>query len=369
MESYGAILENARIEKKIDIDTASRETAIDARYLKGLEDEDASVFPGESYMVGFLRNYAEYLDVDSERVTGLYRSKVLQEAPAPEALLKKQRPAFLLPLLVGVSALALAAAIAVVSIFVSRRVALVRGGADSEGGPRVKEFQLSSKPLNERLHKGDKILFPTDNGNIIITVSGAMPSLALDTPVGTLCVDLAEESELDIDGDARSDLIVYVSEISLTDETRGAETRMILKDSLSGEIAAEEAQPSKIDAAPIESASALPAGKKPYVILEDNRAYSFTVNATFRGSCEFRYRIDRRAAEENYFMNGETLTMTSFNALRLWMSNCNAVKFSIVADAKNYELDIGKAGQVLAQDIKWVRDSNNVYRLVVLELD
>jgi hypothetical protein len=53
----------------------------------------------------------------------------------------------------------------------------------------------------------------------------------------------------------------------------------------------------------------------------------------------------------------------------LWISNINAVKFTIIADLKSYDLDIGKAGQVVAQDIKWIKDTDGKYKLVVIELD
>ena len=61
--------------------------------------------------------------------------------------------------------------------------------------------------------------------------------------------------------------------------------------------------------------------------------------------------------------------MTANNGVRVWMSNGNTVKFTVVADTKNYDLEIGKAGQVLVQDIKWVRDTEGKYKLVVVELD
>ena len=61
--------------------------------------------------------------------------------------------------------------------------------------------------------------------------------------------------------------------------------------------------------------------------------------------------------------------MTANNGVRVWTSNGNTVKFTVIADTKNYDLEIGKAGQVLVEDIKWVRDSEGKYRLVVVELD
>ena len=83
----------------------------------------------------------------------------------------------------------------------------------------------------------------------------------------------------------------------------------------------------------------------------------------------FRYKVDRHDPVESYFTSGEVVTMTANNGIRLWMSNCNTLKFSIIADSKSYDLEIGKAGQVLVEDIKWIKDTDGKYKLVVIELD
>ena len=106
-----------------------------------------------------------------------------------------------------------------------------------------------------------------------------------------------------------------------------------------------------------------------HVILEDNRAYPFTVNASFRNACLFRYKVDRNDSVETYFSKGEVFTATPHNGIRLWISNANSVKFTIIADSKSYDLDIGAAGQILVEDIKWIKDSDGRYKLVVFELD
>ena len=60
MESYGAILREKRESKDLSIEQVSREAAITVQYLNGLENEKDEIFPGEPYLVGFLKNYAEY---------------------------------------------------------------------------------------------------------------------------------------------------------------------------------------------------------------------------------------------------------------------------------------------------------------------
>ena len=81
MDSYGEILRNARQVKGLDIDTVARETSIISSYIEGLENEDNSAFPGEAYLMGFLKNYSEYLGLDSSQVIILYKNKIYQKLP------------------------------------------------------------------------------------------------------------------------------------------------------------------------------------------------------------------------------------------------------------------------------------------------
>ena len=112
MDSYGELLRKAREEKGLDVEAASRETSISVSFIKGIEDEDISAFPGEAYMQGFMRNYAEYLSVNPDIVLNLYRSKKLQESPVPEGLIVHEKPWFFWPAI----ALAACAVLAVVFI-------------------------------------------------------------------------------------------------------------------------------------------------------------------------------------------------------------------------------------------------------------
>ena len=228
------------------------------------------------------------------------------------------------------------------------------------------KIEITEKKFNDRVYKGDQLLIPTENGgSIVLTVKDTLSSFGLETPNGTFYVDLAEESEIDIDGDNLSDLILYVSDISSTDYKRGAEISVLLRHGF----VVDNASSDSVDLEEIPFANELK-NKHPYkVILEDNRAYPFTVNISFRGSCLFRDRVDRNPAIETYFERGELFTATPKNAIRLWISNANALKISIIADARTFDLDIGEAGKILVEDIKWIKDSDGKYKLVVIELD
>ena len=361
MESYGDRLKKVREARNLDYETIARETTISPIYLKGIEEEDTSVFPGEPYFIGFLRKYAEYLDVDPAPIVKMYQGKKLQESPIPEGLIVHEKPHYFWPLIISGVLLFIGAVVALVIIFVLPRLKKDTSNVVLDGSNTSKTYEMAEKTLSTRLYVGDKIKYQTDKGDIILTVSDTLSSFGFQCPVGTLYTELAEEAELDIDGDSRVDLIVYVSDISATDSSRGAEVRI----SRHGDGTALSSTVQ--DSVPL--ASEISSGHKQLVVFEDNRAYPFTLNGSFRGPCMFRYRVDRRENVESYFSSGELVTMTANNGVRVWMSNSNAVKFTIIADSKTYNLDIGKAGQVLVEDIKWIRDTDGKYKLVVIELD
>ncbi len=363
MESYGELLQKTRESKQIDLDRASREISIEKRYLQGLESEDNAVFPGDAYMVGFLKNYAEYLDLDSEFLLKLYRNKQIQEAPLPQGLYEPHTNKRIIPFVVIPIFLLVAVAVTVLILLNVKKKKAPEEGVIVSGSTKNHQYELSDKKFVQRVYKGDQLLVPTENdGKIILTVRDTLSAFGIDTPSGVFYIELSEESELDINGDNISDMIVYVSDISSTDEKRGAEINILLRHGMSQEaatIASEE----------IPFASEVKSAHPYKVIHEDNRAYPFTINASFRGPCLFRDRVDNSQAVESYFARGDLFTATPRNGIRLWISNFNTVKITIIADSKSFDLDIGAAGQIYVEDIKWIKDTDGKYKLVVLELD
>lgn len=370
MESYGAILKKAREEKKLDIETIERDTTITRLYIEALENEEADTFPGEPYLIGFLRNYAEYLGVDSAEVIKLYHAKRIQESPVPEGLLIKHRPAWIIPTVVAVSVL-IAGGLFLGAYFITKSVKAkeIENQKIIEQNARSHQYTATVKGETKRLYKGDQILVSAGEGkgDIVLTVRNTLEKLTLETPAGNQIIELSEERVLDTDGDGLNDIIIYLSDISATDETRGAEIRMLAKTESESVAVAEEIEESDI----IEASSLSTAQKsiRQTLVLEDSRAYPFTVSVTFRGACVFRYKVDRNEYIEDYFTSGDIVNVTASNGVRLWMSNINAMKIQITAGTTIYDLEVGKAGQVQAEDIRWVKESDGKYRLVVVELD
>lgn len=365
MDSYGALLRKAREAKDISIETAARETSISQQYIVALENESTGVFHGEAYVVGFLRNYGDYLELDSKRLISLYHNALIQEAPTPEGLIERPKPPFFLPAIIFGSVLIVTAIVLITIYFKVVRPRQIEKQNESAISKKVqqKTYELTDKPLNERLYVGDQILIPVSGGNIVFTVaSDTNARLGLQTPQGLQYFELSETRELDVDGDNSFDVVVDVWEISADDNSRGAEVYIMLRDSSIVETNTEATSTS----IPMLSSGQQ---KRQTVIIDDNRAYPFKLNASFRNACVFRYEVDRKESVENYYTNGDAVTMTANNKVRIWIANGITVKFQVIAGGRTYDLEIGKAGEVMVEDIKWIRSDDNHFRLVVEELD
>jgi len=68
MTRLGETLRTQREKKGITLEQAASDTRIREKFLKALEDSDYQTLPGTVYTKGFLRNYAEYLELDTEEL-------------------------------------------------------------------------------------------------------------------------------------------------------------------------------------------------------------------------------------------------------------------------------------------------------------
>jgi Helix-turn-helix domain len=59
----------------VELAQIEADTHIRTRYLKALEDERFDLIPGDAYVRGFLRTYADYLGLDSELFVDEYKAR------------------------------------------------------------------------------------------------------------------------------------------------------------------------------------------------------------------------------------------------------------------------------------------------------
>ncbi|MFW5808240.1 MAG: helix-turn-helix domain-containing protein, partial [Spirochaetota bacterium] len=95
MESIGERFRSLREERGVSIKEVCEETNISPTYLEALENEDFDKFPGETYITGFIRSYAEYLRIDPEELIKAYKGYKIGESVTPlEELTRPTTPSF-----------------------------------------------------------------------------------------------------------------------------------------------------------------------------------------------------------------------------------------------------------------------------------
>ncbi len=82
-QKLGEILRQRRESKGITLEQAAEDTRIREKFLAALESGDDRWLPGAVYTKGFLRNYADYLDLDGSELVGVYTAERSMTPEAP----------------------------------------------------------------------------------------------------------------------------------------------------------------------------------------------------------------------------------------------------------------------------------------------
>ena len=373
MESLGNKLKTAREAKGLTYDYVSCEINISARYLEALELEDFSRFPGEPYVRGFLKNYGDYLGINSDELLSLYRSMKLQEQPIPvEQLLKGPSP---VPKIIGAIAIALAVlAIAGGAISVIYKLSKKDPVAVAAARP-VSEYAMSTDFLERRLYPGDSVLVTVDNNSYKLVLSNLSDAITITTPMGNVMLDLGQELTVDLNNDGFQELRIIAADFVKNDSALGAllrfEHESFSQATAFGSGLNGEGSPADDSAIPIETINT---GRETITIIQPViSAFPFTLRAVFQGYCLFRYEIlserNRPGRSEQYYQRSEEINVTAQNGIRLGISNAQAVKLQAIGGDRTIPFETGSAGEVVAADLRWVRDEDNRYRLVLIRLD
>ena len=74
-DSVGAMLARARRQRDQEVADVAANLRIRRVYLQAIEEGRYAELPGTTYAVGFVRSYAEYLDLDSEFLVERFQRK------------------------------------------------------------------------------------------------------------------------------------------------------------------------------------------------------------------------------------------------------------------------------------------------------
>jgi cytoskeletal protein RodZ len=129
----GNSLREARLRQGLEIPRIEAETKIRGKYLRALEEEQFEVLPGDTYVKGFLRTYADYLGLEGQLYLDEYNSRftTAEETPVTQSTAPKRRSR---PVESNFIVIALAGIVAVTVLVL---VGLREAGEDPQNEPPI----------------------------------------------------------------------------------------------------------------------------------------------------------------------------------------------------------------------------------------
>jgi len=392
MESIGEKLKTKREELGYSIEQIARDTNIAKRYIEALEVEDFDAFPGEPYLIGFLRTYSEYLGLKSDEIIGLYQNFKIQEQPVPMEELIEKKSRGPLGLIIGI-VIVVGGLIAAGIIFLPDLLPLGGGkdtaAAEEEAIDSIEAegtiYEMNDEILERRFLEGDSVLITFNGEEAPIQLLEVSDELTLKTAVEETSLKLGEEKRLDLNGDGKEDILVYLRDLENEDEQQSVVLRFdkFTQASVARASGGEEEQPAtdrlgpesgepggppaggdtQMTTASLGSTDVNSRKQTLMVIDEAPRPEPITLNMVFRGYCLLRYVSDDRVREERYFHKGETFRLEASRRIHLWLSNAGSVKTDIAGE----DVTLGRPGEVITKLITWNQDeASGQYQLQVI---
>ncbi len=371
MESIGEKLRITRESKGYSVEQVARDTHIAKRYIEALEEEDFASFPGEPYLLGFLRNYAEFLGLDAQELISLYKNFKIQEQPLPmnELLEKKSKKPILITLVVILAIIGIG--IGVYFLVTSNTLGkLAQAGKQEQQKEKSegREIEFKDEILERRFYQNDIIMVNLKGQKYRVQLAEISDVLTLDIPKGKEEFRLGEEKVLDLDGDNKPEITISLRDIDKRDPSKG----VILRFDKVTQSPGLAQQTRKVESdTNVESPTVSSIGattepmrvRKTVALLESQAAEPFSLTINFRGYCLFRYISDKQTREERYFHKGETFRIDVSKEIRVWVSNAGALQ----ATVKGVNVEFGKPGQVISGLLKWVKDDvAGLFKLVLV---
>lgn len=368
MESLGNKLKNARIEKGLTLEQIHRDTSISLRFLEALEAENFDIFPGESYTAGFLKNYGKYLDLDENKLVSLYRALRIQEQPIPEQLIlpKRKPPKFVLPVILILAALGvIGCGIYFISVRETAPVSI------SENYRSPVQHVMEGNILERRFYINDTILVPLGNEVFKLEIVNLGDAVTIRTPTGNVVLDLTQRANVDLNNDGIPELRITAIDFERSNPDMGVFLRFYLEENAAIDAIMDFSQ--EVYERARTSGTIISTILPPPNVSAFPSAFPFTLQARFQGYCMFRWEVlherDRRDRNQRYFQRNDELEIQAQNGIRLWASNAQAARFQVIGGGRTVPVEIGAPGEVVVAEIRWIRDEEGRFRLVLFRLE
>ena len=370
MESIGDRLKQAREAKKLTIKTVALDTNMSPTYIEALEVEDFDKFPGETYIIGFLKTYSEYLKLDPEEMVMLYKGYKIGESATPlEELTRPTKSQFVINALAlyeryrnlvffgGVAFLSLLIIWGVwamnrsdVSIDESDSVSQIKKNYEESQNSsikNIKSLQLSNDKGFTLVYKGEAVQFLVENKEVVFLLKEIG-----DNKITVNFLNNDKDIVMEMDKQVPVTVAECPREILLTlkglTESR-AKVMIDLGRDLKAEMNAAAAVNGNNDVKPVTE------GDNTQVIAQSNKSLKIVFEVKFIQKSFIEIYLDGNRKQRGFMPAGSVERWEASEYIQMKIGNAGGIKSTI----NGKEFVFGKPGQVANKIITWKKDVTN----------
>jgi len=382
MNQLGPIFKEARAESGKSIDDAVKETKIAKKYLLAIENENFDIFPGETYLIGFIRNYSQFLGLDPDEMVLKYRDYKIQEQPAPIEQLTAKTSTLKRFILIGITFVIIVSSVLYILLTRDRSKkvkvkeekvphAEVEEEKEQKGTAGLTVFE--EEEIIRDFVKGDVIEIPVKNAVHRISIDGIDENLEFSIEDIPFILSTDERVEIDFDRDGRKDILLRINRmgegiVNLTlkkiFKTESSDLSIGLTDTETATAGATAGPPEVVIIKEDELFADIPvAPKSGFHIVS---GYEKTdIKTAIRGvsTAYVAYDIDEGEKQEILLRNGDELAFTAKDVVRIMAANARGINIQI----NDVSVTLGKGGETVAKVVRWYRDSDDsdLYHLII----
>ena len=362
MDSIGEKLKSTREARKLSLSDVTKDTNIAPTYLEALENEDFDYFPSETYAMGFLRNYADYLRLDSESMVQAYKGFKIGESVTPLEELTKPTGKmtsinFGVPSLGGAKRgifVVVGCVLAIFLFFLLFR--FISSGVDtsSEGSIDDLKSEYTSKGKTADFENLLALKLSNDKGMILASkdeavqfIVGSKECYFLVKQINANSVDIQTHPEktnytLNLDQPSKIVFPGANRDVSITLKAlAGSRGKFLIELSGAADSAVDQANASDSDS--------------PQVTAQDDRNLKITFDAEFQENTYLELYLDGQQRISGLVRQGRKERWEASNAIQVKIGNAGGVKVKI----NDKDFVFGGKGTVASKTIKWEKDPAN----------
>jgi cytoskeleton protein RodZ len=349
MESIGEKLSRRREEQHYSVDQAARETHIAKLFIEALESENFEVFPGESYLIGFLRKYSDYLELDAEEMITLYRNTQIQEQPSPMDELLDSKPKTRVGAIIGIAAAAIVVITGVILLIVLGDDAGPTAAVEPESAESsaARTVVFSAEIIEQEFAAQTSILVPLDEEDYRIELRDISNPLNLFVGDESFTLEEGASGFLDLNQDDNPDL-----RIVFKDSLANGNPVLRLDKVVAGAFAESNPQSASQEndgGIALGSTSEATREKPVQTILSAESPEPYFIEAIFRGPVLFRYLDEAGQQVEQFYNSGERFQIEVNEYIYFWLSNAGKVQMTVAGQ----NVLLGRDGEVTAVKLAW----------------